>query len=150
MNARGLTTDGSSHADDALRLPRRIVNELLDHARVLPGQEVCGLISARGGGASRSIRVANTAPHPSSRYRMDPRAQIAALREMRESGEDLLAIYHSHPASPAAPSTVDIAEAGYPDAVYLIISLDTKGVLEMRGYRIRAGGASEVTLEIEE
>lgn len=150
MNAWGSKPDGSGHAAGALRLPRRIVNDLLDHARALPGQEVCGLISARDGVASRSIRVANSAPHPASRYRMDPHGQIAALREMRDTGEELLAIYHSHPASPAAPSAIDIAEAGYPDAVYLIISLDTKGVLEMRGYRIRAEGTSEVTLEIQD
>jgi proteasome lid subunit RPN8/RPN11 len=69
---------------------------------------------------------------------------------MREAGEDLLAIYHSHPASPAAPSSIDIAEAGYPDAIYLIISLNTKGVLEMRGFRIREGGIREVALEIQD
>jgi proteasome lid subunit RPN8/RPN11 len=68
---------------------------------------------------------------------------------MREAGEDLLAIYHSHPASPAAPSTIDIAEAGYPEAIYLIISLNTKGVLEMRGFRIQGEAVGEVVLEIE-
>lgn len=134
----------------ALRLPRRIINQLLDHARAHPGQEICGLISARDGAALRAIPVANISPRPEHRYAMDPAGQIAALRAMRETGEDLLAIYHSHPVSPAAPSGIDIAEAGYPDAIYLIISLNTKGVLEMRGFRIRAGGAKEVTLEIQD
>ncbi|MBK9131584.1 MAG: M67 family metallopeptidase [Gammaproteobacteria bacterium] len=134
----------------ALRLPRRIINQLLDHARAFPGQEVCGLISARDGAALRAIPVANISPRPEHRYAMDPAGQIAALRAMRESGEDLLAIYHSHPVSPAAPSSIDIAEAGYPDTTYLIISLNTKGVLEMRGFRIRAGGVREVVLEIQE
>ena len=133
-----------------LRLPRRIINQMLDHARAFPGQEVCGLISARAGAALRAIPVANIAPHPEYRYAMDPAGQIAALKKMRETGEDLLAIYHSHPASPAAPSNIDIAEAGYPDATYLIISLNTKGVLEMRGFRIRDGVAGEAGLEIEE
>lgn len=140
---------GDGHADE-LQLPRRIVNQLLDHARAYPGQEVCGLISARAGVAWRAVPVPNAAPRPEYRYAMDPAAQIAALRAMRETGEELLAIYHSHPASPAAPSTIDIAEAGYPDAVYLIISLTTKGVLEMRGFRIRGEGVREVALEIQE
>ena len=67
---------------------------------------------------------------------MDPRDQIDALREMRERGESLFAIYHSHPDSPPAPSETDLKQAGYPEALYLIISLDTKGVLEMRGWRL--------------
>jgi proteasome lid subunit RPN8/RPN11 len=146
VNAR---RDGGNAAE-LLRLPRRIVNDLLDHARTSPGQEICGLISARDGAALRAIPVANAAPHPEYRYAMDPAGQIAALCRMREASEELLAIYHSHPLSPAAPSTIDIAEAGYPDAVYLIISLTTKGVLEMRGFRIRDGGVREVALEIEE
>lgn len=136
--------------DGALSLPRRIINQLLDHARASPGQEICGLISARGSIALRAIPVANVAAHPEHRYAMDPAGQIAALREMRESGEDLLAIYHSHPISPAAPSTIDIAEAGYPDTIYLIISLNTKGVLEMRGFTILDGAVGEVALEIVE
>lgn len=142
-------SDGSGTAE-ALRLPRRIVNQLLDHARAGAGQEICGLISARDRAALRAIPVANVAPRPEYRYAMDPAGQIAALRRMRESGEDLLAIYHSHPVSPAAPSATDIAEAGYPDAIYLIISLNTKGVLEMRGFRIRDGGVREVALEIQD
>lgn len=150
MKPREHDHGNGSATGGTLRLPRRIVNQLLDHARASTGQEVCGLISARAGGASRSIPVANTASYPEYRYRMDPAGQIAALRQMRDAGEELLAIYHSHPSSPAAPSATDIAEAGYPDAVYLIISLNTKGVLEMRGFRIRENGVTEVALEIEE
>ena len=135
---------------NTLRLSRRIVNQLLDHARAFPGQEVCGLISARDGAALRAIAVANISPRPEHRYAMDPAGQIAALRAMREEDEDLLAIYHSHPVSPAAPSSIDITEAGYPEATYLIISLNTKGVLEMRGFKIQEGKAIEITLEIEE
>jgi proteasome lid subunit RPN8/RPN11 len=150
VNAQPSNRGDGNTGGEALRLPRRIVNDLLDHARACPGEEVCGLISARDGAAQRAVPVANAAPHPEYRYAMDPRGQIAALREMREAGEELLAIYHSHPASPAAPSTIDVAEAGYPDAVYLIISLSTEGVLEMRGFRIRDGRAREVALEIVE
>lgn len=150
MNAQQSSRGDGGNAAELLRLPRRIVNDLLDHARACPGQEVCGLISARDGATLRAIPVANAAPHPEYRYAMDPAALIAALREMRKAGEELLAIYHSHPASPAAPSTIDIAEAGYPDAVYLIVSLTTKGVLEMRGFRIRESEVREVALEIQD
>jgi proteasome lid subunit RPN8/RPN11 len=149
MNPRTRAHGDSGATADTLRLPRRIVNQLLDHARAGAGREICGLISARDGQLRRAVPVANVAPRPEYRYAMDPAGQIAALRGMREAGEDLLAIYHSHPASPAAPSTIDIAEAGYPEAIYLIISLNTKGVLEMRGFRIQGEAVGEVVLEIE-
>jgi proteasome lid subunit RPN8/RPN11 len=150
VNAHDSSRGDGGHATGALRLPRHIVNELLDHARAHPGEEICGLISARDGAPRRAIPVPNVAAQSEYRYAMDPAGQIAALRRMREAGEELLAIYHSHPASPAAPSTIDIAEAGYPDAVYLIISLTTKGVLEMRGFRIQEGVVEEIALEIVE
>jgi proteasome lid subunit RPN8/RPN11 len=132
----------------ALRMPRRIVNQLLDHARQSPETEICGFIAAQGETPVRCIRIANIATSPSCRYAMDPQQQIAALRSMRERGEELYAIYHSHPHSPAAPSVIDVKEAGYPDACYLIISLDTKGVLEMRGFRINADQVDELPLEL--
>jgi proteasome lid subunit RPN8/RPN11 len=81
---------------------------------------------------------------------MDPAQQIAALRTMRESGEQLFAIYHSHPNSPPLPSPTDLAQSNYPEALYLIISLQTRGVLEMRGFRLNDGAVTEAALEISE
>ncbi len=128
-------------------LPRPLVNTMLHHAQLAPGSEVCGLIGARDGVPTRCYPVANVAAEPGHLFRMDPRGQIDAMRTMREHGENLFAIYHSHPASPPAPSNIDLKEAGYPEALYLIISLDTKGVLEMRGWRLTPQ-LEEVALEI--
>lgn len=71
------------------------------------------------------------------RYRIDPREQLAAFREMDAAGEELFGIYHSHPASVPFPSPTDRAEAYYPDAVYVLVSLRT-GTPEMRAFRIAA------------
>lgn len=131
----------------SITLPRRLVNIMLHHAQLSPSNEVCGLIGARAGVASQCYPVANVAGEPGHLFQMDPRAQIDAMRVMRERGESLFAIYHSHPDSPPAPSETDLREAGYPDALYLIISLDTTGVLEMRGWRL-APELQEVALEI--
>jgi proteasome lid subunit RPN8/RPN11 len=59
-----------------------------------------------------------------------------------------MAIYHSHPDAPALPSLTDIAQHEYPGLLYLIVSLDTEGVLEMRGFRIRDGAVQEIGVGI--
>jgi hypothetical protein len=41
-----------------------------------------------------------------------------------------------------------LQQAAYPDALYLIVSLDTKGVLELRGYRLRESAVESVELEL--
>ncbi len=130
------------------RIPRRIATRILDHARTEPGREICGVIAARNGLPVAVTPIANIASDPAHRYAMDPEALIRTLFRMEQAGEGLYAIYHSHPVSPAAPSAIDIAEAGWPEALYLIVSLNTKGVLEMRGYRIRGGASVEVPLVI--
>jgi proteasome lid subunit RPN8/RPN11 len=135
-------------SDIAFRLPRTLVNELLHHAQVSPDNEVCGLIAKQQGRATRIYPIPNAARDTAHRFELDPHSQIEAMRKMRDSGEELFAIYHSHPDSTALPSTNDLQETGYPDALYLIIALGTKGVLEMRGYHVEDGRAREVELEI--
>ena len=130
-------------------LPRALTNELLHQAQLGDTNEICGLIAARNGHASRCYPIPNIAAEPQRRYIMDPAGQINALRDMRENNEELFAIYHSHPSSPAEPSATDMAEASYPEALYLIISLNTKGVLEIRGFRLQDGQSREVELVIE-
>ena len=136
---------------ETISLPRTLTNALLAHAQQGDSDEVCGLISRLPGPGHPDYRhhpVPNVAADRPHRYTMDPAKQIAALREMREQGRELFAIYHSHPSSAALPSTIDMTEAGYPDALYLIISLNTKGVLEMRGFRLHDDYYNEVELVI--
>ena len=130
------------------QLPRPLVNQLLHQAQCSPDSEVCGLIGKQPDGSCRLYPIRNIANQPERLFHMDPTEQIESMRAMRERNESLLAIYHSHPHSPAVPSTTDLSEAEYPDALYLIISLNIKGVLEMRGYRITGDEMSEVAVEI--
>ncbi len=131
-----------------ITLPRPLVNRILTLAQSSPDREICGLVSARPDQTLRCIPVSNVAEHPERLFAMDPAQQIDAMRQMRERGETLFAIYHSHPAGPAEPSATDIEQAGYPDVLHLIVSLNTKGVLELRGYQFNNGKAEAVYLEI--
>lgn len=132
-----------------VKLPRTLINGMLSHAQHSPETEVCGLISRTRNGDLQVYPVANVANEADHLFQMEPAAQIDAMRRMREADEELFAIYHSHPHAPAEPSVRDLAEAAYPDALYLIISLNTKGVLELRGFHLEKGRVENVDLIVE-
>jgi proteasome lid subunit RPN8/RPN11 len=118
-------------------LPRTLINHILEQAQGSPDAEICGLITAHANRPTHCYPIANAAARPQHHFRMDPRQQIDALREIRQHGEQLFAIYHSHPDAPPTLSVEDIARAAYPDILHIIVSLDTKGILQMRGFRLQ-------------
>ncbi len=131
-----------------IQLDRTIVNRILAHAQQTPEQEVCGLVGAVAGVPRQVYPVSNVAAAADHLFAMDPREQIDAMRRMRDNGEQLFAIYHSHPHAPASPSATDLQQAAYPEALYLIISLDTKGVLELQGFRLDDNTVQTIELEM--
>ncbi|MGZ5055538.1 MAG: Mov34/MPN/PAD-1 family protein [Methylobacter sp.] len=133
-----------------IQIPRKIANQLLHLAQISPDLEVCGLIGSKEGLPCSCYPIKNTAEQPQQRFQLDPSQQISAMAKMRDLGEELFAIYHSHPTSPAIPSVTDLNLASYPDALYLIISLNTKGILEMRGFKINHKLAQEIALSLSE
>ena len=133
---------------NTIKIPIEIVNQILAHAQNGDEAESCGFIAAVNDNIVKTYPVENIAKDPACFYRMDEKQQIDAMRKMREAGEELFGIYHSHPSSEAVPSKTDIEEATYPDASYFIVSLNTVGVLEMRCYRLLAGAVEEIELVV--
>jgi len=120
--------------NQTLFLPRPMVNKLLAHAQQHPEIEVCGLIGNSDTNEKDYYPIENVAKNPSCRFLMDAPQQIKAMKKMRDRQQQLFAIVHSHPTSQAIPSQLDLDENSYRNVYYIIISLNTKGVLEMRGY----------------
>jgi proteasome lid subunit RPN8/RPN11 len=132
----------------AVRLPRSIVNQLMQLAQKTPEEEICGLISRDRHGFRKCYPVVNIADDKKHFFALDPKGQIEAMRAMRERGEELGAIYHSHPDSPAQPSLTDIEQHEYPGVLYLIISLGKKRTPEMRGFHIHGREIEEVAIAL--
>jgi proteasome lid subunit RPN8/RPN11 len=109
-------------------------------------EEACGLIAGRDQIAWEVIPVTN-ALHSPVRYRMDPQEQLEAFNRIEELGLEIMAIYHSHPAGPAYPSPTDIAEAFYPETVYLIWFRSDQG-WNCRGFWINEEEVEEVSIYI--
>ncbi|MDD2800304.1 MAG: M67 family metallopeptidase [Methylococcales bacterium] len=138
----------SKNMNPDIQIPRKITTQLLHLAQISPETEVCGLIGGKNGVPTHCYPVTNIAGQPQQRFLLDAKQQIAAMAQMRERDEKLFAIYHSHPTAPAQPSEADLKLAAFPDALYLIISLNIKGVLEIRGFRLEHNKFEEVTLSL--
>ena len=100
-------------------------DQIFANARASNPAECCGLIGGlRGGEATTIYSLRNVARDTNVSYEAAPEDLFSAQRQMRERGEELLAIYHSHPRSADPfPSQTDVRLAYYPQAVYFIIGL---------------------------
>ena len=123
-----------------------LLDEMLAHVAGLWPEEACGLVGGRDGRAVRLYPVENTRHSPVA-FEMDPLQQIKAMLAMEAEGLDLIAIYHSHPDGQARPSATDVANAYYPDAVQLIISLADRARPSVRAFTIVDGVVTEVRWE---
>ena len=117
-------------------LPRKLVNELLHNAQLSEDVEVCGFVGKNDTDEYSCYPVKNIAETPARHFLMEPEEQINTMKTIRDKKEEVFAIYHSHPTAPAKPSINDTEMPSYPEAYYLIISLNTKGVLEMRCFKL--------------
>ena len=106
-----------------LQMSRAQFDEIIAHAREAAPHECCGLIGGTNDGQAQSIyRTRNIAADHLVAYEAAPEDLFAAQRIMRQRGEELIAIYHSHPrSSDPQPSATDVRLAYYPAAVYLIV-----------------------------
>lgn len=130
-----------------VRLPRTLVNDLLHQAQLSPAREICGLVGRRADHC-QCYPLESQDTDASVLFALNASEQLAALKNLKAQQQTLFAIYHSHPDAPALPTVTDEDVADFPDALYLLISLNTKGVLEMRGFDRQAGKLEEVDLII--
>ena len=128
-----------------LRIPEKIRQELLDHAQSGFPLEVCGILGGNEGQVTSRYPMTNT-DASNEHFMMDPKEQFAVVKALRASGEEMLAIYHSHPESPARPSAEDIRLALTPNVCHLIVSLQERGTPVAKAFRISGEVVEPVSL----
>jgi [CysO sulfur-carrier protein]-S-L-cysteine hydrolase len=122
---------------------------ILGHVRAEWPNEACGLLAGEGGKVQRVYLVENSLHSPRA-YQMDPVEQVRVMLEIEAAGWELSGIFHSHPSGPAFPSATDVAQAYYPDSVYLILAADAQGEWHSRAFQIEADQVSEVAVQVVE
>lgn len=110
-----------------LFVPADRYETLLTHAREGAPAEICGVLGGTRTGTGATVEtvrsVPNVADAPRTRYELDPERQLGVIEDLEARGEEIVGFYHSHPDGPPGPSATDRAQATWPDAYYVILSL---------------------------
>ena len=109
---------------EVLRLDGSLRQTIIDHLTSVLPNEGCGLLAIAPDEDGRAVQYfpgSNIDASP-TRFTMDGKEVIDAMREMERNGWQLGAIVHSHPRNPATPSRTDLNEALYPAALMVICS----------------------------
>ena len=134
-----------------LTISRALYEKIIEHARKDHPDEACGIIAGPEGSdtPTRYIPMLNAARSPTF-YEFDSGEQFRVWREMADSDEEAVVVYHSHTATEAYPSRTDISYAGEPQAHYVLVSTRDESETEFRSYRIIDGEVTEEPVQISE
>ena len=124
----------------SLRLPASARAVLDDHlCRAYP-EEGCGVLLGAERGGAREVERAIALPNGredsrGNRYVIAPEGFLAAEREARAAGLDVIGFFHSHPDHPARPSAFDLEHA-WPYYSYVIASVEQGRLTDLCSYRL--------------
>lgn len=132
-----------------LIISRKLLEKMIAHCTSVHPYEACGILAGRNNTVERVYEMKNT-EQSSVSYFMDPKEQFAVMKEMRNDGLEMTAIYHSHPHSPPYPSLKDVSLAFYPDTAYVIVGLGNTYAHAIKAFEIVQGNIEEIEMHITE
>jgi len=130
-----------------LAIPRDVFDKMLNQAADEAPMEACGILAGRCGRVGKLYKMKNS-EHRCDHFMMEPKEQFAVAQDIRAASLEMLAVYHSHPATPARLSAEDIRLALTPEILYVIISLGGPGGPVVKGFALENGRIAEVPLRI--
>nr|AGS53579.1 Mov34/MPN/PAD-1 [uncultured bacterium contig00070] len=134
----------------AIRIKQADYESIVSHARAGLPNEACGLIAGRDEGDARIVEKVYLLSNPDKspeHFSIDPKEQLAAVKDMRANGIKPLGNFHSHPSTPARPSEEDIRLSYDPKASYLILSLSSEPPV-LKAFGVAGGVVSLQMVEI--
>ena len=129
-------------------LPLKILEAIKQHSIAELPNEACGILAGRDQCVEDIYPMKNTDASPVSFF-MDPEEQLKIMKELRENGLEMTAIYHSHPDGKPCPSERDRELAFYEDTLHVIASCGSKGSFSVKAFRIKQGESEEEKLVVE-
>ena len=133
-----------------IQLNKADFEKMLAHAtRELP-DEACGLIAGEVQGMDKIVRKLTNIDHSNEHFSLDPKEQLAAVKDMRANGLVPLGKWHSHPESPSRPSEEDKRLAYDSKASYMILSLMDRENPVLNSFHIEGTDTEKEDLQIKE
>ena len=133
---------------DVLHIKRPLFQAMITHLQANDPLEACGILAGVNNQVTHLYAIDNVLASPVA-YEMDPQQQLQAMIDLEEHGWEMVAIFHSHPTGPEQPSPTDVAQAYYPECVYIIASLVNQEQPVVRGFRIENSRYDEVALNVQ-
>jgi len=130
-----------------IKIPSSIYNDLIAHAQEELPIEACGILGGTGDTVTVMNRMVN-ADASSEHFTLEPREQFAVYKSLRARELSVLAIYHSHPTSPARPSAEDIRMAYTPGVSHVIVSLEDPAGPVVKSFLIENGEVEQEQIEV--
>lgn len=131
-----------------LVMPRRVAIRILGEAQGAQPRRLAGLLGADGDGPAAFFTLRNAAPQPETSILYSTDELATARASLQGRGLQLWAYVTSHPAAAAVPQMTDFRDSPFPQALHLVVSLSTRGVLEMRAWQLLGGAPRERVLKI--
>lgn len=132
-----------------IKMNRSDYEKILAHALSKLPNEACGLIGGIIEGEDRIVKkvyLLTNIDKSNEHFSLDPKEQLAAIKDMRAEGITPLGNWHSHPESPSRPSEEDKRLAYDRSASYMILSLMDKSAPVLKSFMIH--GSEAVTEEL--
>lgn len=133
-----------------IRMKYPFLDEIAKYAKEHLPEEACGLIAGsedENGRLITKVYYLTNTDHAEDHFTMDPKEQLAAIKDMRANGLKPLGNWHSHPSSPSRPSDEDIKLAYDPNASYMIMSLMAENPV-INSFHIEGGQVTKEDLRI--
>ncbi|SDA13209.1 Proteasome lid subunit RPN8/RPN11, contains Jab1/MPN metalloenzyme (JAMM) motif [Ruminococcus sp. YE71] len=134
-----------------ITLKKADFDKILAHAQSEAPIEACGLIAGELDGEDKIVKkvyILTNVDHAEEHFTLDPKEQLAAIKDMRANGLTPLGNWHSHPVSPSRPSEEDKRLAYDSSASYMILSL-MDDVPVLNSFHIEGDKAEKEQLVIE-
>ena len=119
-----------------LTISQALHDQMVAHCQSRYPKEACGILAAAADGRAAAVYPMTNVEDSPIGYAMDPKEQLQVERIMRKAGMRMIGIYHSHTASDAYPSSVDVGLAISPEISYILVSLRDPARPDFRSYRI--------------
>ena len=108
-----------------MKISKGILEMIYEQAEEEAPLEACGYLAGKEGVITSHYKMTNV-DKSETHFSLDPKEQFQVAKNVRADGSDLIAVYHSHPASPARPSEEDIRLAHDSSIIYVIVSLENE------------------------